>query len=1018
MLTALIAAAVLRGPFPLLVTPWTEDAKLDVPVLVREAEYVNRCGTGGIIWPTAPEIKDLDAAGEYEAGLTALAERAVRPGAEFAARITATCAGTNAAACVAQAAKVEAVAKRTGAAMAILARPPDDATNQTMIAAYYRALAKATTQPVIIQTYNGKSPQPDVSLLVELAKEFPDIYGHVKEESPGDKVNDRMAELLTHPEIKGVFSGWGGKGWVYQGARIGTCGVISQRPAYASLFVKIWNRLAAGADASDPELADAYAKYLYMVNLGDIFSKWGDDEMRGPHLHALNRLGIFTNTLSREGPGKVKSWPMTDAMKAEIDARLAYAGILPPKRPRVALYMDRGCRGSGAYCWAQLLMSSPDLDFAMIDADGVRRGDLAGYDVLVMPGGGGFERYDDWGEDGCEKIRDFIRRGGKYLGTCAGMSVALNEEKRIRLIPYKRDGHALRGGMNATVRLTDRFTELTGVKPDLRTIRYHNGPCPVPADPVPGVTAEVIATYDCTVMEKGEMTSSMRGKPAVIWATLGEGRMFIFGCHPENYAENLDLVRGAFKALVGFAPSFPKRQIAGNPHRIAFYASEIDDGGDTADTVWNAVRSAARPDADVTPVTGEELAQRALEHAEALVLPGLRTKKLSPRVQKLIEAFVARGGKVTASVAAALPVDPSDAWPSMPTKDVKAELVAYARQHGHAEFAAKIAAQKNKTDWIGATLDYGTKLLKACEGRDFRDAERRTALELIDYPLHVDNYSRLYATVAETNAWEAAVRDHLAAAKERVLAECAAAEVPEGSLRLWRIYNMAYLVKGPRHTVLIDLPKRPYIDGLWTEKDFARFAEIADVFVLTHPHRDHYCPEILQAFLARKKSVVLPCDLKLNDANAHVLDTDHAEPVEIGGVKFRNFLGNQGKGVPCNVYWMDIDGVRVADNGDNYVKEQERRLAACPPVDVIIAATWNGVTHFVGSCAAAPGFDRSHTVFLPSHENELGHSVAHREGYRRMYANPDRLGAPGFAWPQTIPLHWGESVTVGRNNCD
>jgi len=362
----------------------------------------------------------------------------------------------------------------------------------------------------------------------------------------------------------------------------------------------------------------------------------------------------------------------------------------------------------------------------------------------------------------------------------------------------------------------------------------------------------------------------------------------------------------------------------------------------------------------------------------------------------------------------ALPsVNPADAWPSVKTAQLKEELVGYARSHGHAHFAAKIAAETNTTDWIGETLAYGTRLLKSCEGRDFRDAERRTALEIIDYPFHVDNYDPRYTTAAETNAWALAIRDHLAAARERILREAREAKVPEGSLRLWHIYNMAYLVKGPRHAVLLDLSKRPYIGGLWTDKDFAAFAELADVFVVTHPHRDHYCPEILQAFLARKKPVVLPCDLKLNDPNARVLDQDHLEPLEIGGIKVRNFLGHQGKGVPCNVYWMEIDGVRLADNGDNYVKEQERRIATCPPVDVIISSTWNLVTNMVASCAAAPGFDCARAVFLPSHENELGHSVAHREGYRRMYANPYRLATPDFAWPRTIPLHWGESVTVG-----
>ena len=316
----------LEGPFPLLLTPWTEDARVDIATLVKEAEYVNDAGAGGMIWPTAGERKEIVEAGDYEAGLDALVARSVEKGREFKARVTAIVSGTNTEQGVEQAAAVERLAKKYGAQLVILARPADDCTNQVMILDYYNALAKATTQTVIIQTFNGKSPQPSVETLVTLAQNH-SIYGYVKEESPGLQVNSRMEQLLRHREIKGVFSGWGGKGWMFQGTRIGTCGVISQRAEYAPLFVKIWHLLKNGADAPDPELAKAYASYLYMANLGDIFSTWGDDEMRGPHLYVLERLGIFKNRLSREN-GKVKAWEMTEKEKAEVDARLKYIGIL------------------------------------------------------------------------------------------------------------------------------------------------------------------------------------------------------------------------------------------------------------------------------------------------------------------------------------------------------------------------------------------------------------------------------------------------------------------------------------------------------------------------------------------------------------------------------------------------------------------------------------------------------------------------------------------------------------------
>ena len=316
----------LEGPFLILLTPWTEEARVDIPVLLKEAEYVEASGAGGMIWPSAGERKEIVDSGDYEAGLDALVARSVEKGREFRARVVAVVSGANVAEGVEQAAAVERLAKKHGAQLVLLARPADDCTDQETIFAYYDALAKATTQTVIVQTFNGKSPQPSVETLVRLAQEHPN-FGYVKDESPGLQVNDRMERLLRRRDIKGVFSGWGGKGWIFQGTRIGTCGLISQRAEYAPLFAEIWNRIRAGADASDPALARAFSAYLYLANLGDLFSTWGDDEMRGPHLYVLERLGIFRNRLSREN-GKAVEWKMTDKEKAEVDARLRYAGLL------------------------------------------------------------------------------------------------------------------------------------------------------------------------------------------------------------------------------------------------------------------------------------------------------------------------------------------------------------------------------------------------------------------------------------------------------------------------------------------------------------------------------------------------------------------------------------------------------------------------------------------------------------------------------------------------------------------
>ncbi|MBQ6338614.1 MAG: hypothetical protein IJI36_05650 [Kiritimatiellae bacterium] len=94
---------------------------------------------------------------------------------------------------------------------------------------------------------------------------------------------------------------------------------------------------------------------------------------------------------------------------------------------KVALYLDVGCKGGGVIHWAELLKSSPDVACTFINAADVQAGKLVGYDVLVMPGGSGYDRYAQLGEEGFEKIRKYIREGGKYYGVCAGIALALND---------------------------------------------------------------------------------------------------------------------------------------------------------------------------------------------------------------------------------------------------------------------------------------------------------------------------------------------------------------------------------------------------------------------------------------------------------------------------------------------------------------------------------------------------------------------------------------------------------------
>ena len=320
-LCALFAAAQIGGVFPLLCTPYAEDGSLDCATLAKEASFVADCGADGIIWPAANDAMKLLSPEEERIGLEAIAAALYGRDVWFSP----CCPGTNTTDMLCRVAAVNEISeKRLGLKMTMLVRMVDDAECDADYERQYDALAAATKLPVIIQTYNGKSPMPSAKLLIDLAKRYPKTYGWYKVEGTGSGIVPCARELAAaKPVVKTVFTGWGGRDWLYHYRSIGTRGVISQRPMYADLMARTWNAL----ESSDPSADELFAKFMYLRNLDNVLPA---PEMRGWNLYVLKKRGVFRNTLSRakqrgDGSWEVADVSLSDADKAEIDARLKYA---------------------------------------------------------------------------------------------------------------------------------------------------------------------------------------------------------------------------------------------------------------------------------------------------------------------------------------------------------------------------------------------------------------------------------------------------------------------------------------------------------------------------------------------------------------------------------------------------------------------------------------------------------------------------------------------------------------------
>lgn len=94
----------------------------------------------------------------------------------------------------------------------------------------------------------------------------------------------------------------------------------------------------------------------------------------------------------------------------------------PPPRT-VAVYSDAGAWGPSTRSLVRILEEAGIATEELLAVD-FRPGELGKYDALVFPGGNAWDQRQALGEPGVAAVRDFVARGGTYLGVCAGAFLA------------------------------------------------------------------------------------------------------------------------------------------------------------------------------------------------------------------------------------------------------------------------------------------------------------------------------------------------------------------------------------------------------------------------------------------------------------------------------------------------------------------------------------------------------------------------------------------------------------------
>ena len=237
--------------------------------------------------------------------------------------------------------------------------------------------------------------------------------------------------------------------------------------------------------------------------------------------------------------------------------------------PRIALYGGGGAPFNHVRIFAEL-----GFDVEFISPQEVRAGRLSGYDIFVIPGGGGqamIGQLAPLGDEGYKGIKEWVQDGGMYVGSCAGsFNAAIVADSFVQACPQQRHlqmanaliwnrsdsewmGLASPGiGVIESQNLCPDHPIMFGM-PERFPITHYNGPLFEPAtEPLPdasaaqGLTAVVGAADDFTPSElflrcgdQRDPEQTLLGRAAnegrfnIVSGYNGLGRVLLFGSHPE-----------------------------------------------------------------------------------------------------------------------------------------------------------------------------------------------------------------------------------------------------------------------------------------------------------------------------------------------------------------------------------------------------------------------------------------------------------------------------------------------------
>ena len=229
--------------------------------------------------------------------------------------------------------------------------------------------------------------------------------------------------------------------------------------------------------------------------------------------------------------------------------------------------------------------------------------------------------------------------------------------------------------------------------------------------------------------------------------------------------------------------------------------------------------------------------------------------------------------------------------------------------------------------------------------------------------------------------------------------------------KIYKLYNDGFVIKTASVTFAMDINRGVSKEQkpLFSDELLKQIVDKCDILFVSHSHSDHYDIKCIELFIEAQKPVIAPPDfLKDNESKyikryssasfSEILELDY--PISDKKTINIKILPGHQDNIINNMYVVKTpEDISFAHTGDQWNKEDTEWIPQIKnkvKTDILLVHCWSIPLENIVN-----GF--SPRIVITGHENELMHSIDHREPYWLNYERMKNITIP------KIFMTWGEN---------